>query len=93
MQVNMLEAKTNLSKLVKLIEDKDEPYIILARGGVPVAQIVPFAAPDTANRIGAGKRRKDARIPAADPSDLLSFENLIKHDEEIAALFYGEEDE
>ena len=92
MQVNMLEAKTNLSRLVKLVEEKEEDAIILARGGKPVAQIVLYTQPDTSSRIGAGRRRKDSRIPAGDPEDYLSFENLTKDDEEIAALFYGEEE-
>ena len=33
MQVNMLEAKTNLSRLIKLLQTKEEKEIILARGG------------------------------------------------------------
>src|SRR3954462_10054582 len=39
--VNMHEAKTRLSELVKALEMKNEP-IILCRNGEPVAQIVPF---------------------------------------------------
>ena len=93
MQVNMLEAKTNLSRLVRLIEEKEEDAIVLARGGTPVAKIVLFSQPDTSARIGAGNRRKDNRIPAGDPEDYLSFENLTKDDDEIAALFYGEEED
>lgn len=91
MQVNMLEAKTNLSRLIKLLEEKEEPEIILARSGEPVAKIVPYTAPDVSRRIGAGKRRQDDRIPDVNPDDLLSFENLTKDDDEIAAWFYGED--
>lgn len=40
--VNMLEAKTNLSKLVEAVESGAEPEIILARNGKPVAKIVPL---------------------------------------------------
>ena len=39
-QVNMLEAKTNLSKLIKLLEDKQEDEIIIARAGNPVVKMV-----------------------------------------------------
>lgn len=39
MQVNMLEAKTKLSKLVEAAERGEE--VILARKGTPVARIVP----------------------------------------------------
>jgi prevent-host-death family protein len=41
-KVNMLEAKTNLSKLVEAVETGREPEIILARNGKPVARIVPI---------------------------------------------------
>lgn len=40
-KVNMLEAKTNLSKLVEAVETGKETEIILARNGKPVARIVP----------------------------------------------------
>ncbi len=40
MQVNMLEAKSNLSKLVKAIETGHEKSIVIARNGLPVAQII-----------------------------------------------------
>ncbi len=91
MQVNMLEAKTNLSKLIKLLEDKEEPEIILARGGSPVAKLVPFTPPDVSRRIGAGKSLAFARDEEFIKK--LSFEALTEGDEEIAALFYGEEDD
>ena len=41
-KVNMLEAKTNLSKLVEAVETGKETEIILARNGKPVARIVPI---------------------------------------------------
>ena len=41
-KVNMLEAKTNLSKLVEAVESGRETEIILARNGKPVARIVPI---------------------------------------------------
>ena len=41
-KVNMLEAKTNLSKLVEAVETGRETEIILARNGKPVARIVPI---------------------------------------------------
>ena len=53
-QVNMLEAKTNLSKLVEAVESGKESEIILARNGKAVARIVPIAEipKPTAKRIG-----------------------------------------
>ena len=38
-QVNMLEAKTNLSRLVKMLEDEQESIIYVARNGKPVVQM------------------------------------------------------
>jgi prevent-host-death family protein len=40
MQMNMLEAKTKLSQLVEAAEHGEE--VLIARNGVPVAQIVPI---------------------------------------------------
>lgn len=53
-QVNMLEAKTKLSKLVEAVETGQEPEIVIARNGKPVARIVPLEAPkvDTSRRLG-----------------------------------------
>ena len=36
----MLEAKTNLSKLVEAVERGEE--VVIARNGLPVAQIIPL---------------------------------------------------
>ena len=52
--VNMLEAKTNLSKYVAYVSEKKEPFIVILRNGVPAAKIVPYEE-DTSLRIGAAK--------------------------------------
>ena len=39
MQVNILEAKTNLSNLVRMIETGEEETVIIARHGKPVVKI------------------------------------------------------
>ena len=41
MQVNMLEAKTKLSQLVDAAEHGEE--VLIARNGLPVAQIIPIS--------------------------------------------------
>jgi len=41
--VNMHEAKTRLSELVRLVESGEK--VVLARNGTPVAELVPAAAP------------------------------------------------
>jgi prevent-host-death family protein len=64
--VNMLEAKSNLSRLVEALESGAEDEIIIARNGKPAARLVPIAktAP-VAKRIGAAKGQFQA--PAPDP--------------------------
>ena len=42
MQVNILEAKTGLSKLIKLIETGKEDHIIIARYGKPVVKMTVY---------------------------------------------------
>lgn len=42
--VNMLEAKTNLSKLVEAVESGAEQEIIIARNGKPVVRLVPLTS-------------------------------------------------
>ena len=42
MQVNILEAKTELSKLIRLIETGREDQIIIARYGKPVAKMTVY---------------------------------------------------
>lgn len=50
--VNMHDAKSKLSSLVEQLEVGLETEVIIARNGVPVARLVPYAAPQ---RIGAAK--------------------------------------
>jgi len=38
-QVNMLEAKTQLTRLIKELETKQEDEIIIARDGTPIASL------------------------------------------------------
>ncbi len=54
-QVNIFDAKTELSKLIKMLESKEEDKIVIARNGVPVAQIVPYENKDISKRLGIAK--------------------------------------
>lgn len=76
--VNMLKAKSNLSRLVESLESGAEDEIIIARNGKPAARLVPIAktAP-VSKRIGVAKGLFEA--PAPD----------LELDAEIAALFLG----
>ena len=53
--VNTHEAKTQLSRLLALVEKGEE--VVIARNGKPVAKIVPLTAAKPARRLGtaAGK--------------------------------------
>ena len=77
MQVNILEAKTELSKLVRLIETGREERIIIARYGKPVVKMTLFNDEPVSKRIGIAKGKLNA------PND------LDKHNDEIAAMFGG----
>ncbi len=74
--VNMLEAKSSLSRLVKAIEEGKEQEIIIARNGRPAAKLVPLAhKPDLPLRFGMA--RGLFTIP----------NNIDSRNDEIAALF------
>ena len=96
MQFNMLEAKTNLSRIVKDIEDHRVSEVILARGGKPVAKIVPYDKPPAESRLGGGKRKYPDLV--SDRS-ILSYASLSRDDDDIATGFresvddvFGEEE-
>ena len=55
LSVNMLEAKSSLSRLVASIEQGLEQEIIIARHGRPVAKLVPIQENTTRTRIGIAK--------------------------------------
>jgi prevent-host-death family protein len=73
--VNMLEAKTHLSRLVEAIEQGAKREVIISRHGRPVARLVPIDRPPPSQRIGLAK----GRFTVPDDFDAL--------DEEIASLF------
>ena len=55
MQVNILEAKTDLSKLIRLIETNREDEIRVARNGTPVVKMTAIEKKPVSNRIGIAK--------------------------------------
>lgn len=50
--VNILEAKTQLSRLVERVESGAEDEIVIARNGRPAARLVPLAKRSAQQRIG-----------------------------------------
>lgn len=80
--VNMLEAKTSLSKLVEAVESGAETEIIIARNGKPAAKLVPLTAEPTK------KRRLGLLAGKYPPMDFEAFQAM---DAEIEAMFLGED--
>ena len=79
--VNMLEAKSSLSRLVEALEQGEEQEIIIARNGRPAAKLVPMkpsAEGAPLKRIGVAKG--SFQVPA----------NIDRRNDEIARLFLGE---
>lgn len=52
MAINMFEAKSQLSRLVELVESGAEPEIVIARNGKPAAKLVPMTYRLAGKRIG-----------------------------------------
>ena len=50
-QMNVLEAKTNFSKIIALLERKEEKEVIVARAGKPVVKITLCDEPKSFDRI------------------------------------------
>jgi prevent-host-death family protein len=53
--VNILEAKSNLSRLVHAVESGADQEIIIARNGRPAARLVPLEPRTAGLRIGLAK--------------------------------------
>lgn len=77
-QVNMLEAKSDLSRLVKLLESKQEEVIYLARNGTAVAQMTLIPKKPANKRIGVAEGKFE--IP----------DEFDKWDKEVEEMFEGE---
>jgi len=77
MQVNVLEAKTDFSKLLRLLETKRESAITIARNGKPVAIMTLYPEQPVSKRIGIAKGKFH------DPEDFDTY------DDEIAAMLMG----
>ena len=60
MQINIADAKKDFSKLIRLVENKNEPRISIARNGKRVAYIIPSEEISVSKRIGVGKGRFNA---------------------------------
>ena len=74
---NVLEAKSNLSRLVAAVESGAEAEVTIARNGRPVARLVPVKPIRTGKRIGVAKGK------------FVMPENIDADEDAIAALFHS----
>ena len=75
--VNMLEAKSSLSRLVEAIKQGREREIIIARNGRPATKLLPLESTPADKRIGIAKGK--FAVP----------ENIDAHNDEVARMFMG----
>lgn len=75
--VNMLQAKSSLSRLIKAIEMGEEKEIIIARNGRPAAKLVPIEKSESGQRIDIAKNL--FQVP----------DNIDLHNDAVAQLFIG----
>jgi antitoxin (DNA-binding transcriptional repressor) of toxin-antitoxin stability system len=77
--VNMLQAKSSLSRLVEAIEQGQEREIIIARNGRPAAKLVPMDTMPAGKRVGVAKGK--FKVP----------DSIDTHNDDVARLFLGEQ--
>jgi antitoxin (DNA-binding transcriptional repressor) of toxin-antitoxin stability system len=75
--VNMLQAKSSLSRLVESIEQGREREIVIARNGRPAAKLVPIDSVPAGKRLGVAKGK--FKVP----------DSIDAHNVEVANLFLG----
>ena len=75
--VNMLEAKSSLSRLVEAVEQGQVPEVVIARNGRPVARLVSLAGAPVGRRTGVAR----GRFVVPDDIDV--------HNAEVARLLMG----
>jgi len=75
--VNMLQAKSSLSRLVEAIEQGQEREIVIARNGRPAAKLVPIDTAPSEKRIGVAKGL------------FVVPDSIDTYNDEVARLFMG----
>lgn len=74
---NMYEVKTDLSELIKILENNEEDVIYIAQNGVKVAQLTLLPKAKKARRIGVAKGK------------LTVSEDFDEMDKDIEDIFEG----
>jgi prevent-host-death family protein len=73
--VNVLEAKTNLSRLIEAVESGREREIVIARNGKPAAKLVALEAEPAGKRLGVAEGLFD--VPEDFDRDNTAIERLF----------------
>ena len=79
-QVNMLQAKTELSKLIASLEKKEQEKILIARDGKPVAVLMLYDPPKKQRKLGMFSGKYS--LP----------EDMDEGNDEVLSLMLGEEE-
>lgn len=77
-KVNVLEAKTNFSKLLSLLESGEEKEVIICKHDKPIATMTKIPDFNVSKRIGIAEGK------------LIYPDDINAMDDEIADMFYGE---
>jgi antitoxin (DNA-binding transcriptional repressor) of toxin-antitoxin stability system len=72
---NVLEAKSNLSRLLEAIESGRESEIIIARNGRPVARLAPLRSKPMGKRLGVAEGK--FRVPEDIDRDRALIERMF----------------
>ena len=75
-QMNVLEAKRNFSKIIAMLEYRDEKEVIVAKAGKPVVKIVLYTQQKTFDQI-FGIAKGKFKVP----------DNIDECNDEIARMF------
>ena len=80
-KMNVLEAKTNFSKLLAMLENREEDEIIICKNNKEIAKITLIPQVDVSKRIGIAK-------------GLLVYpDDINEMDDEIVAMFEGDDND
>lgn len=77
--IGLFEAKTHLSRFVKLLVEGTEQEVVISRHGKSLVRMTPIRVPDTTKRIGLARGRFD--VP----------EDIDGANAAVASLFAGKE--
>jgi len=75
--INMLEAKSSLSRLVEAVESGRQAEVVIARHGRPVARLVAYAGAAQVPRLGVAKGK------------FVVPDDIDQNNAEVEALFTG----